>query len=375
MPSSLLRARDAAARCGVTRLADITQLDRIGVPVYQAVRPWSRALSVHQGKSLDSEKAQIGALMEAIESDHAETFEGEGPTCAYEELSSQTRPSDLSDFARDRRHPPSAHTAIRWTEGRTVLGDRPILVPHDVVSLDFTRDIPSRLDRTSSGLAAHFSCEAAMRTALLEVIERDAVSAWKRCAMIERTQTRIDLETVPFPWFQRLRGRLSVMGVRLAAYRAKAVISTPVFVCELIETEAVVLGRGAVYGSACRFGAEDALRDALLEAIQSRLTEIVGARDDIALPIPPAVEPAPFGFGLPPPIGMDLLRWDDIAEDGPTVGSSAADLALGLQARGYGPAAMVDLSRPDEKIVVVKAIAPGLGSTSRTRGKPRMASC
>jgi ribosomal protein S12 methylthiotransferase accessory factor len=373
MRSSLLRARDAAARCGVTRLADVTQLDRIGVPVYQAVRPWSRALSVHQGKGLDPAVAQIGALMEAVESDHAETYAAEGVVCSYTELPPGERTSDLADFACDRRRPPSRQAPIRWVEGRTALEDRRIWIPFDMVSLDFTRNLPSRLDRTSSGLAAHFDREAACRTALLEVIERDAVGAWMRQGMSDRMATRIDLDTVPFPWFQRLRGRLSVAGLRLAAYRARAVIAASVFVCELIEPEAVALGRGAVYGSACRTDPEDALLGALLEAIQSRLTEIVGARDDIDLPRPQTPEPAPFGFSMPPPIGMDLLDWSDAAFEPPGTGARA--LAQDLRDAGYDQAAIVDLTRPDEDVVVVKAFAPGLGSMDRARATRDAGAC
>lgn len=37
-------------RCGITRIANITGLDRVGVPVYTAIRPNSRALSTSQGK-------------------------------------------------------------------------------------------------------------------------------------------------------------------------------------------------------------------------------------------------------------------------------------------------------------------------------------
>ncbi|MHB8529334.1 MAG: hypothetical protein ACYC8V_07475, partial [Caulobacteraceae bacterium] len=85
-----MAARDAAA-CGVTRLADITGLDFIGVPVFQAIRPWSRALSAHQGKGLSAEAARIGALMEAVESDHAEAFQGPRRTCPYERLREEER--------------------------------------------------------------------------------------------------------------------------------------------------------------------------------------------------------------------------------------------------------------------------------------------
>jgi len=49
-PTPFSIARGAAAAAGVTRLAEITGLDLVGIPVFQAIRPAGRSLSVHQGK-------------------------------------------------------------------------------------------------------------------------------------------------------------------------------------------------------------------------------------------------------------------------------------------------------------------------------------
>jgi hypothetical protein len=50
--ATLRRIRPLMAPAGITRLADVTGLDRVGIPVYQAIRPGSRNLSVSQGKGL-----------------------------------------------------------------------------------------------------------------------------------------------------------------------------------------------------------------------------------------------------------------------------------------------------------------------------------
>src|SRR6201999_785112 len=57
-------------RHGITRLANVTGLDRIGIPVYQAIRPNSRGLSLSQGKGVDEVSAQVSALMESLECHH-----------------------------------------------------------------------------------------------------------------------------------------------------------------------------------------------------------------------------------------------------------------------------------------------------------------
>src|SRR5262245_49557818 len=57
---------------GITRVANVTGLDRIGLPVVMVTRPNSRSLSVSQGKGLDLIEARVSGIMEAIELHHAE---------------------------------------------------------------------------------------------------------------------------------------------------------------------------------------------------------------------------------------------------------------------------------------------------------------
>src|SRR4051794_23313647 len=75
LPASRARtARDALALLqprlmayGITRLARITRLDAVGIPVWSAIRPNARTLAVSQGKAEDDDGARIGAAMEALE--------------------------------------------------------------------------------------------------------------------------------------------------------------------------------------------------------------------------------------------------------------------------------------------------------------------
>jgi ribosomal protein S12 methylthiotransferase accessory factor len=57
---------------GITRLADVTGLDVIGIPVVMSVRPLAATLSVSQGKGVTLTHARVSAAMEAIELWHAE---------------------------------------------------------------------------------------------------------------------------------------------------------------------------------------------------------------------------------------------------------------------------------------------------------------
>jgi ribosomal protein S12 methylthiotransferase accessory factor len=66
------RIQPAFGPAGLTRVADVTRLDVIGIPVFQAVRPRSRNLSVSQGKGATPMAARVSAAMEALELWHAE---------------------------------------------------------------------------------------------------------------------------------------------------------------------------------------------------------------------------------------------------------------------------------------------------------------
>jgi len=66
---TLARARAVAPSLGITRVTDITRLDRVGVPVYASIRPTAApgSLCVNAGKGLHPIEAEVGAYMEAIE--------------------------------------------------------------------------------------------------------------------------------------------------------------------------------------------------------------------------------------------------------------------------------------------------------------------
>ena len=60
---------------GITRVANVTGLDRIGVPVVMVCRPNSRSIAVSQGKGLTLAAAKASGIMEAAEGFHAERIE------------------------------------------------------------------------------------------------------------------------------------------------------------------------------------------------------------------------------------------------------------------------------------------------------------
>ena len=66
--TTLRKIEPLASIAGVTRTADITDLDRIGIPVFSSVRPSAKdgAVSVYNGKGRSRAEAKVSSIMEAI---------------------------------------------------------------------------------------------------------------------------------------------------------------------------------------------------------------------------------------------------------------------------------------------------------------------
>ncbi|HWH18556.1 MAG TPA: YcaO-like family protein, partial [Allosphingosinicella sp.] len=131
-PAFLEQVSRAARTCGVTRLADVTRLDRPLLPVWQAVRPAGKSLSVHQGKGVSALAAKTGALCEAIESHCAENAPADGPLSSFAALPGW-KPHCLADYGGT-----TAEEPIRWCSAADLLTGEEIFLPHPLVSLDFT---------------------------------------------------------------------------------------------------------------------------------------------------------------------------------------------------------------------------------------------
>jgi len=143
-------------RFGITRVADVTGLDELGLPVSVAVRPLSRALSVSQGKGLTAAQARVSAAMESIETWHAERI------CAplYQGNAEQARadglnPLDPAAFPHRATQVPPSHVSTAYIEVRRWGRDETAWVPFDCVSTDFCfdDDNPPVWMRSSNGLA------------------------------------------------------------------------------------------------------------------------------------------------------------------------------------------------------------------------------
>lgn len=337
---------------GITRVAELTGLDVVGIPVFQAVRPNGRTLSVAQGKGITPEQARMSAVMESIETWHAEEM-APGPVTATVAEMAPLLPYSVFDLPRPPRSVLSPATRLRWVRGLPVGGGDPVWLPEDCVRMDDTDPrgwAPPLLTSNSNGLAGGNTVAEALTHALYEVLERDA----RARAPQDRAGLAVDLDTVTGA-AAGLVARFAAAGVHLRVHDLTPMAGLPCYEALIWSAELPV--RFAGWG--CHRDADAALCRALTEAAQSRLTMIAGARDDLPeegyhwvatrsrlrSPFPDPGPLRPFPAAAPPA--------GSLAEDLPAATAAVAG-------RAAGGVFWVDLTRPEFGVPVVKVVAPGL---------------
>ncbi len=398
---TLRHATRIAASIGVTRLADITGLDRIGIPVHSAILPRSPdRVSIYNGKGLTAADSRASALMEAIERQtaiHAKLPIVEG---SYRKLRdgkiAVTNPESFNhklvdDYSEDRPY--------WWIQGYDFLADESILAPAGLAGLgpQYVESCSPYEVNSSNGLASGNSFAEAMCHALCELLERDA---W----------TLADLEShwIPFARAQ------TVFGAQAAAFGLDDPTAYPRInlrdagepllpliqkfenagLCPVVRDITSDFGIPCVMASVADdcvpgfpqshggMGAHPNARIAVIRALtelaQSRAADIQGVREDL-LPAGIAVHPAERKMqrvqkiqpnrwmlqqsGIERPIGeMPSAENEDILEDIRLVLSR-------LERHGIERVVVVDLSEPDGIFSVVRVLVPGLEFWALDQGK------
>ena len=352
------RLRGALESLGVTRLARVTGLDRAGVEVACAVRPLGHVLQVSNGKGSTFAEAARGALLEA-----AELAAAEAPGRAFlrwgsaaELAKSGARLFSPGDLGAEG---PLSLARMAWVPGRDLPAGRERWVPASAVfcpPADGPFLGPAAVPWTSNGMGACFSRAPALLHALLEAAERDrlarALPEGFTSGRIARTLLRPATVARVAPRTARLARGLSARGFEVFLFDLSARGEIPV--------AAALLGDGRegpvplTAGYAAGLDPDRALRSAVLEAAQSRLTDIHGAREDVRPPErSEAEELLRLCRGARP--SRDASAMPRLARPARALGSLVRILG-----RGGREIAVVDLPCPSPGIHVVKVVAPGL---------------
>ncbi len=361
---------------GITRLADLTGLDTVGIPVVAAYRPNSRSLALSQGKGLTRAAAQASAVMEAIELWHAERIAAPLRLASYAELSAAERCVDVwrlpklsvSAFHEDLR--------LLWIEGHDLLADEPTWVPYETVHTDFTLPLPSGSGAfvlSSNGLASGNHPTEALSHALCEVIERDATSLWQAAGGTRQIATSLDLAAVEDAACRLLLERFAEGGLEVAVWDATSDVAIATCVCHIVDRRpSPSRSMYANSGKGAHPVAEIALLRALTEAAQSRVTYISGARDDQDHVEYEAILAADEVERCRRRIRRGMAGRRRLSEFPSRLHERfEEDLAFELQrlqAVGVEQVVAVDLSHPAIGVPVVRVVVPGLETSCEFPG-------
>lgn len=365
-------------KIGVTRVSDVTGLDRIGVPVFQATRPNARSLSVSQGKGLSPEQAAISAIMEAAESFHCESINLKMTVGSYENLRESLPLIELDALPRRSVHSCAkrlSRCSVRWLAGTRLASGgaagQEVWVPYDLVHTDYTAGHGMGLGyflTSSNGVGAGTTLSAAINHAICELIERDAETLWFHLSPFDRACTEVALETIDSDVANGLMSLARSKGLTVKIYDISSDISVTVMRCEIIgrldpfaDKDFLVVGTSA---SLCK---EASLVGAILEAIQTRITQIVGAREDVAIEeylSKPSTDTPRFQFKRPGrPVKRSYAEIESCSDFTPK--EVQTFLLEQLSAVGCDSVAIVDLTKPGIGIPVCRALVPGLEGSCR----------
>src|SRR2546427_9789724 len=138
LDDTLKRALPLAPVIGITRVANVTGLDSVGIPVVMVCRPNSRSVAVSQGKGIDLTSARASGLMEAAELYHAETITLPLRLATYEELRYQHKVIEVDELARASASHFHPNLRLLWCEGRDLLNGEDVFVPYEMVHTNYT---------------------------------------------------------------------------------------------------------------------------------------------------------------------------------------------------------------------------------------------
>lgn len=353
-------ARLSFTRCGITRIADVTELDELGIPVFNSFRPTAAPglNTVTSGKGVTPEAARVSAMMEAIERTWCEQRAGEPPRRAsYAELREEgVSVLDPRRLILKRGHQWTENASLAWWPVRELSSNVEVLVPALAIFVPFPNECGMFRSNTL-GLAVGNSPQEALLHGLLEAVEHDCTAFGETL----KSGWNIRLSSLPDA-AQELIGRFQRIGIEVQVFAYLNDIGVPTFFTTTDDTQATdgMLFNG---GAGCHLDPVVAVTRALTEAAQSRLAVIAGAREDFTAQ-------AYRRHSSYEALQEMYRKWSgdrpvadfDVVESAST-GATDGDLALimaGLENAGLPLVFATELAPEGFPFSVTKAVVPGL---------------
>lgn len=368
------RARDPAktfqeikpylAAAGVTRIADVTGLDRVGVPTTLALRPNAETMACSSGKGVTLDQANVSGAMEAFELHAAENADVASFRASYKEASKLFEVPAVDSLPLTSWSLFNVSVPLYWHAAWDIVGQREVAIPLALVGMSRGRGyVPTAgwFNVSSNGLGAGNSFLEAIAAGLYEVIERDAVA----CRYYVGARTG-----VPFPVLtdDLLHSFPLVSGVMTACDRAGVSIlvedctvdsMVPTFYAIAHDVEDC--GVCVVCGSGAHLDPEIAILRAVTEALQARLNFIAGSRDDIFRTAFVRLQ-AKFASAVKHTYNQRETAPQAIRQASGATGTFQEDLSVlisRLRSVGLEQVLVIGLTPSDCPVHVVRVIVPG----------------
>ena len=274
---------DKLKTAGITRIADITDLDRIGIPIYTAIRPTAEegAVSIYGGKGITKDHARASAMMEGFERYSAERQESDEVTIATLDEISDTgdyiNPESLN-LPKDFRKENLDSMKLEWSPAKDIISGKEYFIPTNAIYHPYIHgnDCESLFKSNTNGLASGNILEEAILHGIFEVIERDA---WSIFELTHKNYAQIDLESIESDIVNESIDMFESEGIKIKWMDFTADIKVPTIAASADDT--VTRDAGLLtLGMGTHLDPEVAILRALTEVAQSRATQINGARED-----------------------------------------------------------------------------------------------
>lgn len=268
---------------GITRIADITDLDRIGLPIYTAIRPTAEdgAVSIYGGKGITKDHAKASAMMEGFERYSAERQDSDESIIAslseIEEFGEYINPKSLN-LPKEFEKKDISDLSLEWSKSIDIISNKEYYIPTNAIYHPYIskNDSQSLFKSNTNGLASGNILEEAILHGIFEVIERDA---WSIFELTHKNYAQIDISSIENEIIIDIIEKFESKGIKIKLMDFTADIKIPTIAASADDTITKDAGL-LTLGMGTHLDPEVAILRALTEVAQSRATQINGARED-----------------------------------------------------------------------------------------------
>ena len=283
--TALQMAWEEGKKIGITRVADVTGFDRVGIPVYNSIKPTTNGSSVQHGKGRTRTASKISALMESFERYHSVNPDIDAFEATYDEVAAQMAVIPFERLLHIKGSLLRRDMPILWSVGWDIANNVKTAAPLATVELAGKKSQDrtfktGHMQASSNGLSAGFHVLEAILQGLLEVIERDGITchSYRSGALnLPVPEKWIEPESIPYPEVQDLFKQFLNTGIAPFLYDCSTDIDIPIYNCFLFDV--LYPDYMSVHGMGAGLHPRDAMVRALTESAQSRVVFNAGSRD------------------------------------------------------------------------------------------------